>query len=150
MKFFSLQLRFLVPLVVVLVASAYLALPLMDQLTLRWFARDLNIRGLLVTTALSDSILEARGDANGVPACSSCWTARSRTSASSPSVCVHWMTSSCAAPQLSAGHDLRGRRVRRPSCRIRARWWLVVRRMWAFTRSGTTRMSWPIWWCCTT
>jgi hypothetical protein len=48
---------------VVLVASAYLALPLMDQLTLRWFARDLNIRGLLVTTALSDSILDARGDA---------------------------------------------------------------------------------------
>ena len=63
MKFFSLQIRFLLPLVLVLVASAYLALPLLDQLTLRWFARDLNIRGLLVTTALSDSIIEARGDA---------------------------------------------------------------------------------------
>lgn len=63
MKFLSLQIRFLVPLVLVLVASAYLALPLLDQLTLRWFARDLNIRGLLVTTALSDSIIEARGDA---------------------------------------------------------------------------------------
>ena len=63
MKFFSLQIRFLLPLVLVLVASAYLALPLLDQLTLRWFARDLNIRGLLVTTALSDSIIDARGDA---------------------------------------------------------------------------------------
>ena len=62
MKFLSLQLRFLVPLVATLVAAAYLALPLMDELTLRWFARDLNIRGLLVTTSLSDSIVTARGD----------------------------------------------------------------------------------------
>lgn len=62
MRFLSLQIRFLIPLVLVLVASAYLALPLMDQLTLRWFARDLSIRGLLVTTALSDSIIEARGE----------------------------------------------------------------------------------------
>ena len=62
MKLLNLQLRFLLPLALTLVAAAYLALPLMDQLTLRWFARDLNIRGALVTTALSDSITEARGD----------------------------------------------------------------------------------------
>jgi trehalose 6-phosphate synthase len=43
-----LQLRFLLPLVLVLVTAAYLALPLMDRLTLRWFARDLNLRGELV------------------------------------------------------------------------------------------------------
>ena len=40
---YDLQLRFLIPLLLTLVAAAYLALPLMDQLTLRWFARDLNI-----------------------------------------------------------------------------------------------------------
>ncbi|MEQ1694046.1 MAG: trehalose-6-phosphate synthase, partial [Gemmatimonas sp.] len=58
-RFFSLQLRFLVPLVLVLVVAATLALPLMDQLTLRWFARDLNIRGALVTSTLSETIHEA-------------------------------------------------------------------------------------------
>ena len=102
MKFFSLQLRFLVPLVMVLVASAYFALPLMDQLTLRWFARDLNIRGLLVTTALSDSI-STRAVMPNVPACSSCWTARCRTSGSSPSACVHSMTNWCAPPPITRG-----------------------------------------------
>ncbi|MFZ2650448.1 MAG: trehalose-6-phosphate synthase [Burkholderiaceae bacterium] len=59
MRIFNLQLRFLVPLVVTLAAAAFLAVPLMDQLTLRWFARDLNIRGALVANALSDSIAEA-------------------------------------------------------------------------------------------
>jgi alpha,alpha-trehalose-phosphate synthase [UDP-forming] len=59
---FRLQLRFLVPLLVILTAAAYLALPLMDRLTLRWFARDLNLRGNLVATALSDSISDAYRD----------------------------------------------------------------------------------------
>lgn len=59
MKTLRLQLRFLIPLVLTLVAAAYLALPLMDSLTLRWFSRDLNLRGSLVTNALSDSIAEA-------------------------------------------------------------------------------------------
>ena len=59
MKTLSLQLRFLIPLVATLVAAAYLALPVMDELTLRWFARDLNTRGALVTNALSDSIGDA-------------------------------------------------------------------------------------------
>lgn len=59
MKTLRLQLRFLVPLILTLVAAAYLALPLMDNLTLRWFSRDLNLRGSLVTNALSDSIAEA-------------------------------------------------------------------------------------------
>jgi trehalose 6-phosphate synthase len=56
MNTFRLQLRFLVPLVVTLVAAAYLALPLMDRLTLRWFSRDLDLRGALLANALSDSI----------------------------------------------------------------------------------------------
>jgi len=59
LKALNLQLRFLIPLVLTLVAAAYLALPVMDQLTLRWFARDLNIRGELVTNALSDSVGES-------------------------------------------------------------------------------------------
>jgi trehalose-6-phosphate synthase len=59
MNTFRLQLRFLVPLVLTLVAAAYLALPLMDRLTLRWFSRDLDLRGSLLANALSDSITEA-------------------------------------------------------------------------------------------
>ena len=59
LKTFRLQLRFLAPLVAVLVAAAYLAVPLMDQVTLRWFSRDLNSRGVLVANALSDSVTEA-------------------------------------------------------------------------------------------
>jgi len=63
MKILNLQLRFLVPLLLTLVAAAYLAVGLMDELTLRWFSRDLNSRGTLVTNALSDSISESMLDA---------------------------------------------------------------------------------------
>ncbi|HKQ23944.1 MAG TPA: trehalose-6-phosphate synthase [Burkholderiales bacterium] len=62
MKTLRLQSRFLVPLVLTLVAAAYIALPLMDRLTLRWFSRDLDMRGVLVTNALSDSIADALPD----------------------------------------------------------------------------------------
>ena len=65
MKTFRLQLRFLVPLVLILTAAAYLALPLMDRLTLRWFARDLDMRGTLVANALSDSLTDALQEARG-------------------------------------------------------------------------------------
>ncbi len=54
-----LQLRFLLPLAATLIVTAYLAVPLMDQVTLRWFSRDLNSRGVLVANALSDSLGEA-------------------------------------------------------------------------------------------
>jgi hypothetical protein len=43
-----------------LVVAAYLAVPLLDQVTLRWFSRDLNSRGALVTNALSDSVAQRR------------------------------------------------------------------------------------------
>ncbi|MBE7368273.1 alpha,alpha-trehalose-phosphate synthase (UDP-forming) [Ramlibacter pallidus] len=59
MKTFRLQLRFLVPLLLILVATAYLAVPVMDKLTLRWFARDLDMRGNLVANALSESVADA-------------------------------------------------------------------------------------------
>ena len=54
-----LQLRFLLPLLATLVVASYLAVPLLDQVTLRWFSRDLNSRGVLVANALSDSVAEA-------------------------------------------------------------------------------------------
>src|SRR5262245_50721671 len=59
MKTLQLQLRFLIPLLVALVVAALVVLPLMDQLTLRWFSRDLNTRGALVAGALSDAIDDA-------------------------------------------------------------------------------------------
>jgi len=59
MNTLRLQLRFLIPLTLTLVAAAYLALPLMDRLTLRWYAGDLSQRGTLVANALSDSIAES-------------------------------------------------------------------------------------------
>ena len=59
MRTFRLQLRFLVPLVLILAGTAYLAVPLMDKLTLRWFARDLDMRGTLVANALSESVTDA-------------------------------------------------------------------------------------------
>ncbi len=54
-----LQLRFLLPLLVTLVAAAYFAVPLLDEVTLRWFSRDLNSRGVLVAHAMSDTVTDA-------------------------------------------------------------------------------------------
>jgi trehalose 6-phosphate synthase len=65
MKTFRLQLRFLVPLVLILAGAAYLALPLMDRLTLRWFARDLDMRGTLVANALSESVADDLQESRG-------------------------------------------------------------------------------------
>ncbi|MGH8078632.1 MAG: hypothetical protein ACREPE_15110, partial [Lysobacter sp.] len=59
LKTVRLQLRFLLPLIIAMVVAAYIALPLMDKVTLRWFSRDLSARGLLVANALSDSVADA-------------------------------------------------------------------------------------------
>lgn len=59
MNTFRLQLRFLVPLLITLVTAAYLAAPWIDRQTLRWFSRDLNLRGSLVANALSDAVVDA-------------------------------------------------------------------------------------------
>ncbi len=59
LKTVRLQLRFLLPLLITLVVAAALAVPLLDQVTLRWFSRDLNSRGVLVANALSDSVSDA-------------------------------------------------------------------------------------------
>ena len=58
-KTLHLQLRFLLPLVATLAIVAYLAVHLMDGMTLRWFSRDVNSRGTLVANALSDSVADA-------------------------------------------------------------------------------------------
>ena len=65
MNTFRLQLRFLVPLVLTLVAAAYLALPLMDRLMLRWYARDMNERGSLVANSLSEPVAAGLADRDG-------------------------------------------------------------------------------------
>jgi len=57
-KTLRLQLRFLAPLAVVFAAVAYVSLPLIDNLMLRWAARDLALRGTLVANAMSDSITD--------------------------------------------------------------------------------------------
>jgi len=59
------QLRFLVPLIIILIGAAYFSVPLMDQLTLRWFAHDLDMRGNLVANALSESLAEAANESRG-------------------------------------------------------------------------------------
>ena len=59
LKTIRLQARFLLPLLLAMIAAAYVALPLMDRMTLRWFARDINARGVLVANALSDSVGDA-------------------------------------------------------------------------------------------
>jgi alpha,alpha-trehalose-phosphate synthase [UDP-forming] len=61
-KTFRLQLRFLFPLVLALVCAAYVALPLMDGLMLRWASRDVHARGVLVANAVSDSVARALAD----------------------------------------------------------------------------------------
>jgi trehalose 6-phosphate synthase len=53
------QLRFLLPLALTLILAATLAVPVLDQVTLRWFSRDLNSRGALMANALSDSVADA-------------------------------------------------------------------------------------------
>ncbi len=63
LKSLRFQARFLVPLAITMVVAAYVALPLMDRVTLRWFSRDVTARGSLVANALSDSIIDSlRGD----------------------------------------------------------------------------------------
>jgi uncharacterized membrane protein affecting hemolysin expression len=62
MSTFRLQLRFLVPLVLTLVAAVFLALPLLDRVTLGQFGRDLDLRGEVVADALAESIAKALAD----------------------------------------------------------------------------------------
>ncbi len=51
-----LSLRFIIPLAAVLGAIAYGVIPLVDQLTLKWFVRDLDIRAALITNAIQEPL----------------------------------------------------------------------------------------------
>lgn len=66
MSTLRLQLRFLLPLALTLTLTAWLALPLIDNLMLRWFARDVNLRGELLTNTLSDAITSKLHDPQDV------------------------------------------------------------------------------------
>jgi trehalose-6-phosphate synthase len=53
-----LSLRFILPLTLVIGLFAYIVVPLMDNLTLRWFVRDLDTRSQLVANTLQEPLLE--------------------------------------------------------------------------------------------
>ena len=53
-----LSLRFVLPLLLVLAGIAYAIAPLVDQLTLRWFVRDLEIRAELIANTIREPLQE--------------------------------------------------------------------------------------------
>ncbi|HYC46543.1 MAG TPA: trehalose-6-phosphate synthase [Burkholderiales bacterium] len=57
-----LSLRFLLPLAIALGAIAYSVVPLVDQLTLKWFVRDLEMRTTLVASAAQEPLVELLTD----------------------------------------------------------------------------------------
>jgi len=57
-RLFRLSLRFVLPLALVLGLFAYAVVPLVDNLTLRWFIRDLDMRSQSLASALQDPLQE--------------------------------------------------------------------------------------------
>lgn len=57
-----LALRFLAPLAIALGAIAYAVVPLVDELTLKWFVRDLDIRTKLIASAAHEPLVELLTD----------------------------------------------------------------------------------------
>ena len=53
-----LSLRFVLPLMLVLAGIAYFLAPLVDQMTLRWFVRDLDIRSSLIANTIQEPLQE--------------------------------------------------------------------------------------------
>ncbi len=53
-----LSLRFIIPLALALALLAYAVVPLIDNLTLKWFARDLDIRSRLISSTLQEPLVE--------------------------------------------------------------------------------------------
>lgn len=54
----KLSLRFVLPLLLILSGIAYAVVPFADQLTLRWFMRDLEMRSALVANTIQEPLLE--------------------------------------------------------------------------------------------
>ena len=65
-----LSLRFIIPLLLVLTAFTYAVLPLIDDLTVRWFVRDLDIRASLIANTVQPAVEESvqSGDSAGIRA----------------------------------------------------------------------------------
>lgn len=59
MKTFRLQLRFIVPMLLAIVAAAWATGPVTERLAFRWFARDLQNQATMMAGALADSIGES-------------------------------------------------------------------------------------------
>jgi trehalose 6-phosphate synthase len=53
-----LSLRFILPLTAAIALLAYVTVPFVDQLTLRWFIRDLDIRSHLIAGTLQDPLID--------------------------------------------------------------------------------------------
>jgi trehalose 6-phosphate synthase len=58
----KLSLRFLVPLIIVLAALTLAAMPLVDQLTLRWFMKDLDLRASLIASTVEEPVQRLESD----------------------------------------------------------------------------------------
>ena len=56
-----LSLRFLIPLLLAIAGFAYAVVPLVDNLTTRWFIRDLDLRATLIANTLHDPMAEIIG-----------------------------------------------------------------------------------------
>lgn len=59
-----LSLRFVLPLAVAITILAYVTVPLVDQLTLRWFVRDLDIRSRFIAATLQEPLVDLLGQEN--------------------------------------------------------------------------------------
>ena len=57
-----LSLRFIIPLALVMLAAAYLAVPVVDSFALRWFMRDLDTRAQLLGSTLEEPLAQAVTD----------------------------------------------------------------------------------------
>jgi trehalose-6-phosphate synthase len=59
------SLRFVIPLAIALGAIAYGVVPLVDEFTLRWFIRDLDMRGKLIANAVQEPLAEQFRNGSG-------------------------------------------------------------------------------------
>ncbi|MFA9439058.1 trehalose-6-phosphate synthase [Uliginosibacterium sp. sgz301328] len=59
MNTLRLQLRFIIPLLIALAITAYVTVPLVDRLTLRWSLRDLDTRSHLIASTLDDTLVDS-------------------------------------------------------------------------------------------
>lgn len=58
MQWTGLSMRFVAPLALVLALGAYVVVPLLDNFTLRWFVRDLDIRSKMLAATLEEPLLD--------------------------------------------------------------------------------------------